>query len=420
MTENIFYATLCHVCKEYNEYLKRCAKCKMVAYCSKKHQTEDWPQHKGLCKIIACTNASITYNVGCDKREWKQHRIALQTAWSAALERELLPHECQMWMFPRVCAVCFSKENLTDCRNCLNVSYCSTHHEELSRNAHLLICKSLKLCMDVDRYLLKKITYPNFNKNFGKALDLFPKDIQSLMKNYFNEVANESNLDDHVEFILKTEIIAPGATILYALEKTGIRKSSKNKLVIHLAGASSMEVFLDWQVISEFLFHWLDDVTVLDWIFVGPEMFELPIKEHQNYSEFCQSCSANSKTFFLNVHNAKYHEVVDIIPKPDLVVAFNSGLHEFEGQDCDSWTESIPSLLKYSDIPLVLTAYTKSEITQDLNRVMHLPGVKLQVVLNELNPFASMRSLRDWTSDDTIVPSVFYVNGFISIVKRAK
>lgn len=414
MYADVYYATLCHVCKEFNENLKHCKQCKKVQYCSKKHQLEDWPQHKKLCKIIACTNLHITYNVGCDRKEWKKYRIVLQSAWHAALYRELRPYECQMWMFPRVCVVCFSNKNITDCMDCLSVSYCSTEHEQRSKDLHLPICKSLKLCMNVDRYCLKANPHPSFDKEFSKALETIPKDINLLMRDYFNESVEEKDLDKYVKFILKTEIIAPGATILYALEKTENRESLKSKLVVHVVGASSTEAFLDWSVISEFLLHWLDNVTVIDWILVGLEMLKFPVKDHR---KFCQLCTDSSKTFSLSAHNKKYHEIVDTIPKPDLVVAFNSGLHEFKGRKCDTWRESIPSLVKFPNVPLVLTAYTTNEMAKDLKRVTNLTHLKLDIILTEKNPFAGMRPLRDWEGN-TITPSVFYVNGFISIVKR--
>ena len=40
----------CAVCvTACNEH---CAKCKMVYYCSRDHQTEDWNNHKGNCKVL--------------------------------------------------------------------------------------------------------------------------------------------------------------------------------------------------------------------------------------------------------------------------------------------------------------------------------------------------------------------------------
>jgi len=45
-------AAVCPVCKK-TEGLSKCASCHGVSYCSKDHQKEDWPNHKGPCKSLA-------------------------------------------------------------------------------------------------------------------------------------------------------------------------------------------------------------------------------------------------------------------------------------------------------------------------------------------------------------------------------
>ena len=41
----------CEVCGR--ESTLKCSRCRWIYYCSKKHQTEDWCNHKPLCKILS-------------------------------------------------------------------------------------------------------------------------------------------------------------------------------------------------------------------------------------------------------------------------------------------------------------------------------------------------------------------------------
>jgi hypothetical protein len=47
---NIPEAPVCDVCGDSHENLKKCGKCRAVRYCSEECQTEDWAQHKHVCR----------------------------------------------------------------------------------------------------------------------------------------------------------------------------------------------------------------------------------------------------------------------------------------------------------------------------------------------------------------------------------
>jgi hypothetical protein len=42
----------CQHCQEHKDNLSICSGCKVVRYCSKEHQTQDWPKHKASCKEV--------------------------------------------------------------------------------------------------------------------------------------------------------------------------------------------------------------------------------------------------------------------------------------------------------------------------------------------------------------------------------
>lgn len=53
--DTISKTNICNVCG-VNENLLRCGQCKIVFYCSKEHQKQDWKKHKLFCKKLAAVN----------------------------------------------------------------------------------------------------------------------------------------------------------------------------------------------------------------------------------------------------------------------------------------------------------------------------------------------------------------------------
>jgi hypothetical protein len=47
---NIPDAPECEVCEDSHENLKKCGRCNVVRYCSSECQSEDWPEHKQVCR----------------------------------------------------------------------------------------------------------------------------------------------------------------------------------------------------------------------------------------------------------------------------------------------------------------------------------------------------------------------------------
>lgn len=408
-SSNVFYGSVCHVCKQFSPNLRRCVACKTLAYCSKDHQKLDWPQHKSLCRAIAYTNSCVSYKIGCSLEEWKRYRLELNRQWKCFLKRELLPHECQMWMFPRVCAVCFSKNDLQDCVECLSVAYCSSAHQETQKNIHSRLCGKLKLCLDTDRYLLHKKLYPTLRcvPHLNERVAEFPSNMKKVMKNLFN--------DDHFndcEYVLKTDISTTFSTIAHAINTFRMYTKENNLLVMHVVGAASFEAFTDWKWVSINILHCFPNVNTIEWILIGPEAENVP----SDTETACSLCTANKRSYTVKTHKELYENVVDQLPIPDLVIALNSGIHEFKGSACDSWKRGISSLLKYSNVPLLLTAYTEQEILEDLRCIADCISVKV-LMEAQVNSYASLRPLRDW-ADSTTAVSIFYVNGYVAAVSK--
>lgn len=405
---NVFYASVCHSCKKFSSNLKQCSGCKTFFYCSKEHQKEDWHQHKQLCKVIHRTNDIISYKVGCSMDEWKEYRLKLQFIWRNLLKRELLTYEEQVWMFPRVCAQCFSKENLKDCSECMNAAYCCVEHEKTQRNVHEKVCAKLKLCMDIDRlFISNEKQYPIMKRlpHSMEVDELFPENINEILFKYFGE-----SDEDSIDFILKSDVVSSFGIIASVLHKfVDIKKL--NNLICHIVGAATYEAFTDWSTLSQNLFHIFPTIKSIEWILVGPEA-----DYHTFEDSFCDFCIKENRRFSISTHKALYGKVINKLPMPELVIAFNSGIHEFVNRDCNMWKDSIPYLLKQTGVPLLLTAYTKSEILQDLRCIDDY--IKIKILMDaQVNKYASLKPIRDWDAEETTV-SVFYTNGYISVVEK--
>lgn len=412
-----YYSNLCHVCKKHNSNLKRCSMCKAVAYCSKDHQKQDWKLHKNLCKAISKSDNHLEYSTIHSEEEFRKYNISRSLLWQKELFRELLDFECQMWMFPRVCALCFSKNVVIDCPNCLNVSYCSALHKTIHEDKHCKFCKELKLCMDIDLYYFHgKFKSPEIVvSDFAPDVNTLPNSLQELMNMYLKDkVLEEKNSDEVIEFIINSNLVAPAANFLYGMEKSGLLKDrllSKPSLTVHIVGAAITEMSWLWKLITELPFHWIKNLKSLDFYLVGPELNHEGVTE-KFAEQLCESCKARQPATKIIFHWKLYHEVANILDKPDIVVAFNSGIHEFGD---NSWQQSIDCLTMHSNVPLMLTAYTMDEIKRDVHTVKSKSSHKVNTILEpQKNPFSNMTPIRNWEAGDS---PVFYVSGYISILK---
>lgn len=71
------------------------------------------------------------------------------------LQRPIEPYEREMFLYPRVCATCYSDEgsSLKECSQCESVFFCSDEHCPSNHSEH---CKDLKLLLDLNVEQSKK------------------------------------------------------------------------------------------------------------------------------------------------------------------------------------------------------------------------------------------------------------------------
>lgn len=408
--KNFFRNNICFTCKDSRKQpVKHCMQCRLVPYCCREHQVADWKNHKTLCRVISSENLQYNAKNFVELQQFIQQRGLL---WQVKLKRKLTSVECQMFMYPRVCAVCFSVVNLFPCAQCLSVCYCSNKHQIKHRELHEKFCKDFKLSLDMDCYF-----YHHSPKDVlrVKVVDMGLKETLKSLTDVL-DLNQPSEYSSYLNYIHNCDQILSGLTVLYALEMTGMLTSHKllqKTLVLHIVGANSFELSLNWTLIIEIFVHWIFNLELVDITFIGPELEDIPQLETNVKKHLCDNSLLKEEEIDINIHLHKccYHEVANNLPKPDLVVAFNSGLHEFCDSTNDTWQNSVSSLSTHTDVPLMLTAYTFDEITKDVDIVK---GTEI-VWGPAKNPFSNLRPLIDWASEDD---PIYFINNFLAILKK--
>lgn len=426
---NSFYqSTVCHVCKEFTPSLKRCAGCKLYAYCSKQHQQYHWKSHKELCRMVKSLltkngkNRKHIFDIegihGKTHEDWRQMKVDLKFLWENLLNRSLTDGENQVWMFPRVCEICrFSQQDsLFDCTRCYSVSYCSNAHQTMHSKIHQSYCQSLKLCFDINCQLFHNedcAAVPTLK--ISANLTKLPENMGTFIR--------ECTVNVNASIFAQTmagDMLSPVLTIINALEQTSSitsRHFRKQSFVLHLIGAALYEQSFHWEWFIECLLLWMTNVQQVTVILVGPDLVH---GEQVNNGD----CVAGKKCKLL-FERCLYHDYVKskTFIAPDLMVAFNCGLHEYQEESAqsdsdDSWAKSVPSMLLQSNVPLLLTAYTHAEALLDFQRLTAMnSGAERNFnapIRCERNEFRGFRPLRDWSTCDK---PVFYQNNYVTVIK---
>ncbi|XP_019878454.1 uncharacterized protein LOC109606338 [Aethina tumida] len=402
---NFYYYNLCHVCKTHTKELRRCSSCKLMSYCGREHQIDDWKNHRKLCKILR--NLRLNNSEIDNYQQLSDYKTRFQLLTTSLLKRQLKKFETQIMMFPRICNVCFSMNNLFDCEDCLNVYYCSDEHQK-EDTAHARYCPLLKLCMDTECYMyFNKI--PNMEPSSVPFCTEFPDSVEGFMS-LLNYTKDFPTREDHIKYIVKADYVVPFANFINVLKVCD--KLDSAELVIHLAGAENYEQCIDWLFTFECLFHWMHNLRQIKVMLIGPELI---IESKKTDFDFvlCSYCKTVKRKAQITCYNNFYVDVIKTIEKPTFVVAFNSGIHMNEKYPLiDTWETSLKSLIHYPDIPLLLTAYADDELTSDLQRLKKIEP-NLDVLYYGRNPMSSIRPIRNFVTDG--VP-IFYIQEFAAIV----
>ncbi|XP_071649787.1 uncharacterized protein [Temnothorax longispinosus] len=415
--DKFFYATMCHVCKRFGDgSLKRCSNCKMISYCSKKHQKQHWQQHKPLCKAIQNVRQGrqgYDMNVrGETPEEWTDIKQMFMLLVSRVLIRRLTMCEMQMFQFPRECLICHERDAqlLKVCQKCATC-FCIKHKDDIM---HRNICASLELCFRSDLLTIKEnrtnSCVPDMISYAKHVLDTTSLDIEFLDMNDFINIYGVIRDDsDGVLAADHSQYLTRPLTLFFAMRLLSYVPKSKKDLVIHVVGASFAEesTLIGWEVLPCLLSVTMMSVTMMSVtiVMIGPEL-KLKYSPHA-----CDPCtSPDNKSLIFKYYDALYDNYVHSpsFVKPDLIVGFNLGIHKHK----DTWTRSIKLIAK-QNCPFVLTSVTLQDFEKETDRINTILDRQVVYIYKQKNPFASLRPHR------VLGPErVYYENQYVAICRN--
>lgn len=420
-TRPVFMAHACHVCKQLHSKhyrLKSCGNCRLVAYCSPQHQRAHWPLHRDFCKIVTKYARRMgvehiyedAHNV-INEDKWKEIKYNHMNKCEELLGRPLETNEKEMFLFPRTCQTCHEthSENLRTCADCHSVSFCCQQHLRPNHNKY---CKNLRLLVEINRYQNKHgICNPPLPEKILENYEQLPSDIRELLTVRMFGPRRAHQLGN-VELAVLSDHASYPLTLLYAMQNganigDGPPLADRQSLLVHVVGAESgieCDNIVKWDA---FLLRLLPALRTLHIIFLGLGLEACgnsgTLATSEYTSDICQRAGKQMICQF-QPHTA-YHDFCrgPEYCRPDIVCAFNAGLHRFAGHESrDHWRQSLEYLVG-QQVPLVITGFSLFDVQQDVARVKEVQQVQKQecsVLIPPIkNPYGSKRPLMNYLKD---------------------
>lgn len=413
--EDFYHPSVCHVCKSRTD-LSVCGNCKSISYCSKAHQSFHWHEHKKICTLISYTDEMYTVEMQNQYQDQSDYFNMIRNEWQKKLKRELYFYESEMLFYRKFCVICNVRNCPLGCKNCASVFYCSIEHQQEHREKHLLYCGCLKLKLDILIHNSKRKNSSSFIISDQYFKDDF-KHLPPTQVKMFSIICAESYLVfqqelDFLDSFVVIDIFVPILNILFGLQKGRVLKDRmlpKNNLLVHIVGADQIELSWNWDFIFEFMYHWIKNLKKLNIILIGPELQRWSHNSSIQLPTYCKTCQKNTVNANCFTTSKYYHDVVNGLGKPDIIVAFNCGIFA-----SSSWIPSIGSLTKFPGVPLLLTDYTLTYLKDDLEVIRNCSKRGIEVLLSpEWNRFSCVTPERNL--DIKNCPTV-HRNGYITIL----
>lgn len=204
------------------------------------------------------------------------------------------------------------------------------------------------------------------------------------------------------------------STILYALNVTNLTEELKHSLVIYVVGAEDEIVNFDYNTCSV-IFTYMPQIREVIIHFIGPALSSVKDEIELNYE--------GTRTVKMHYHKGFFHtlEPLESMDRPQIIVSYNCGFHEHIDSTKDTWTHTLARLIRFVNIPIVFTSYTREEACQDC-AIIYSIG-KRSIKKKELvfvkrataNPYKDFKPLRNINCMDDY-DELYYSNGYISLV----
>ena len=381
LSESIFYPNLCKICFSHDSEspLNCCEGCRMVWYCSKDHQEQDWRQHKRFCKEISYfLETTKKSNIFDAIFELKFKPTTFEEAkwficdYMLTARIDLSPSEFQMIYFPKSCEVCKIAEPslLISCNNCPQASFCNRHFGDAK---HKELCDLYTIGCFLDSRELFKFKDPEFSAIESKCLP-------GSMKEFMNspEITDYERLKSSTLFSLSlSHSLTNVLTLLYSIRKMNF--SENQDLVIHVIDEEARIVH-SWQLILKFLPH----VETIKIILVHPNKFLL--------EETCFTFTKVEKERKIDFEIREFCSFKGYMKKdfiqPNIVVGFDLG-KEFL-KFCPGFVIALKNL----NCPFLLSSSSKKDARYLHKRLKNVFDSDEENFYIERNPFSSLRPYR--------------------------
>lgn len=434
---NNFNATRCNVCFTRDRdrltavgmKLRYCKGCRLIGYCGEQHQKEDWKHHKDFCrsvtKILLMKKIDHILDVrtecqriiGASRRELECAISLAECLIISMLKRSLKQHEYMLLRFPNICRICYEYDTtkLKACESCYQVLYCSDAHRLQDAGRHGRWCELYRVNLLLDADFPVRMDPIGFPKLSPTQLHEFPRNSFELVNQAYKmnvpmvpKVARDFN---DLKFVSNYSHVS---TILYALNVTKMHLELQHSLVIYVVGVEEEISLFDYNSCSV-IFLYLPQIREVIIHFIGPEIGSTQDEIKLNYE--------GTRSIRMHYHKALFHGLDPDVPmeRPQIIVSYNCGFHEHIDSQRDTWSNTLARLIRYVNIPIVFTSYTREEAFQDCalihsiskRAVKHRDLVFVKRAFN--NPFKDYKPLRNVTITDES-DELYFSNGYISIV----
>ena len=439
---DFFFPNACQICgcTSSEKALLRCAKCQMISYCGKDHQTQHWPSHKHFCKAITeVRRKNDILKAAKDRKQetWMNAKLSLITLVTLKLLRKLTPHEEKVIKFPRACLVCHDvdQHKLINCPKCPSASFCQ-QHKNLREEIHDDKCPEFKICHTIDLEKLrekfeaknnprkkeeekkkksnseKKSSESESKKEMEEYLDpgtvisvikempmknlpYFEK-LPDSMKSFFDMFLSKNLKMSEVENLDIVDMFIKPLSVFRALEK--LVRVEERELIIHVIGAQveDLDSYLFWET----LLHWMPNLISLKVVLVGEEFVR------QNLSpKICEKCVEKDKKIDFELYNLGYKNFMkeESFSKPNLVIGFKIQVKkEMESLGC----------VANFDIPFAFTSDENKEAKEEHKSMKKILGKLVAYEAFEKNPFAGRKPTLCFETD-----GISYKHQFLTIYK---
>lgn len=216
-----FVSSLCYACSQPCELEFPCEDCHMVVYCSGQHRQQNYKSHKQLCKVLSeiCrTNKGLALAKNLSADEYRSFRVELLQIVELALGRRLELYECEILLYPRLCRLCHSCDDLRPCLECHMEYFCDEPDHKGDHPKHceeFRIFRSILALQKENGFAAPRI--PDFILGHGEDA---PSSFDEFVKKIYGLGYTDYEKFDCASYAALSQAASPALTAFYALRNT--------------------------------------------------------------------------------------------------------------------------------------------------------------------------------------------------------